>query len=99
MNSYKVQIMEVTAAVLYGGALAHYDVRIRGERECLAQLANFNGNPAYTPPRTIKLRKEGRHWVSTDADNSLADDLGYAVELKAKPLLEGRRRDGSHPAG
>lgn len=91
--------MEVTAAVLYDGALAHYEVRIQGERECFAQLSNYNGNPTHQPPHTINLRKEGRHWVSTDADLHLADDLGYAVELKAKPLIESRRRMGGHPAG
>lgn len=90
--------MEVTAAVLYGGALAHYEVQINGDRECYAQLSNYSGGPDHHPPHSIKLRKEGRHWVSTDADQNLSDDLGYAVELKAKPLIEGRRRHGSHPA-
>lgn len=90
--------MEVTAAVLYGGSLAHYDVQVENGRECYAQLSSFNGNPSQQPPRTIKLRKEGRHWVSNDVDNSLSDDLGYAVELKAKPILDDRRR-GGHPAG
>lgn len=90
--------MEVTAAVLYEGALAHYDVRVEGSGECVARLASFNGSPSQQPPPMITLRKEGRHWVSNGADSRLSDDLGYAVELKAKPLLEGRRRDGRHPA-
>jgi hypothetical protein len=29
----------------------------------------------------------------------LSDELGYAIELKAKPLLDGRKRSGGHPAG
>lgn len=91
--------MEVTAAVLYGGSLAHYDVRVENGGECYARLTSFKGNPSQQPPREIKLRKEGRHWVSNDVDNRLSDDLGYAVELKAKPILEGRRREGGHPAG
>ena len=91
--------MEVTAAVLYGGHLAHYDVQVESGRECVAQLSSFNGNPSQLPPSTIKLRKEGRHWVSSDVDHQLSDDLGYAVELKAKPILEERRRGGLHPAG
>ena len=90
--------MEVTAAVLYGGSLAHYDVRIENGRECRAQLFSYKGSPAQQPPQSITLRKEGRHWVSTNADNSLSDDLGYAVELKVKPILEERNRSG-HPAG
>ena len=90
--------MEVTAAVLYNGALAHYDVQLRDERECIAKLSSYNGNPLQTPPREIKIRKEGRHWVSSETGGPLADDIGYAVELKAKPLMEGRRRGGGHPA-
>jgi hypothetical protein len=90
--------MEVTAAVLYGGALAHYDVRVEKGGECYARLTSFRGSPSQNPPREIKLRKEGRHWVSSDVDNRLSDDLGYAVEMKVKPLLEGRRREGGHPA-
>lgn len=90
--------MEITAAVLYGGSLAHYDVEVEGGRECFARLSSYNGSPTEQPPHAIRLRKEGRHWVSDNADNGLSDDLGYAVELKAKPMLDGRRRDGSHPA-
>lgn len=90
--------MEVTAAVLYGGRLAHYEVQVQSGRECYAQLSSYNGAGPEQPPRTIKLRKEGRHWISNDVDNQLSDDLGYAVELKAKPILEGRRREGGHPA-
>ena len=91
--------MEVTAAVLYGGSLAHYDVRIENGRECRAQLSSYKGSPSHQPPQIITLRKEGRHWFSSNADNNLSDDLGYAVELKAKPILEERNRSGSHPAG
>lgn len=89
--------MEVTAAVLYGGSLAHYDVQVRSSGECFARLTSFRGDQA--PPRNITLKKEGRHWISKDVDGSLSDDLGYAVELKVKPILEGRRRGGGHPAG
>jgi hypothetical protein len=90
--------MEVTAAVLFGGALAHYEVKIGNEGECYAQLSNYKGSPSHTPPTTISLRKEGRHWVSDVADRLLADELGYAVELKVKPVLDSRKRDSGHPA-
>ncbi|HEU4470951.1 MAG TPA: hypothetical protein VFR58_07710 [Flavisolibacter sp.] len=91
--------MEVTAAVLYDGSLAHYDVRIDNRGECSARLSSFNGNGSQRPPQNIQLRKQGRHWVSQEVDNRMSDDLGYAVELKIKPILEGRRREGGHPAG
>ena len=89
--------MEVTAAVLYGGQLAHYNVSVSSERECVAQLSSYNGSPAHTPPQQITLHKEGRHWVSYDTEGALPDDLGYAVETKLKPLFDERKR-GGHPA-
>lgn len=90
--------MEVTAAVLYSGSLAHYDVRVESGNECYAQLSSYKGNTAQQPPQQIRLYKEGRHWVSSEGENQLSDDLGYAVELKVKPILDDRRR-GGHPAG
>lgn len=90
--------MEVTAAVLYGGSLAHYDVRVESGSECHAELSSYRGHPSQQPPQSIRLKKEGRHWTSPEVDEQLSDDLGYAVELKAKPIIEDRRR-GSHPAG
>lgn len=91
--------MEVTAVVLHGGALAEYEVEVRKDGVCNAQLANYKGQPDNAPPRNITLRKEGRHWVSDVSNHDLSDDLGYAVELKAKPILDARNRSGSHPAG
>ncbi|HZF66286.1 MAG TPA: hypothetical protein VEZ55_17475 [Chitinophagaceae bacterium] len=92
--------MEVTAAVLHEGALAHYEVEIGRDGTCLARLSDYNTRTGKTPPRQIVLRKEGRHWVGDGVDRDLSDDLGYAIEIKAKPLLEStRNRMGTHPAG
>ena len=91
--------MEVTAAVLHDGKLAHYDVRVENDGVCTARLAEYKGSPEHTPPERIVLTRRGRHWVSNVADTHLVDDLGYAVETKIKPLLDARKRDGGHPAG
>jgi hypothetical protein len=94
--------MEVTAAVLYDGALAHYDVNIEREGVCVAHLASYKGNNGQQPPQRLILRKEGRNWVSNDSNGHLAQDIGYAVELKVPReimLSAGRRRSNEHPAG
>lgn len=89
--------MEVTAVVLHDGALAHYEVSIGRDGTCQAHLSNYRGNPGHMPPQEIALRKEGRRWVGNVSDKMLANDLGYAIEIKAKPFLDQRRR-GGHPA-
>lgn len=91
--------MEVTAVVLYSGALATYEVEMDPSGKWVAQLSDYRGNTFNKPPEKVTLQKEGRHWVSFDADRGLADELGYAVEIKAKPLMDLRKREGGHPAG
>jgi hypothetical protein len=98
----KAVVMEVTAAVLYGGQLAHYDVSINRDGTCDARLTAFKGNAQSAPPERLTLRKEGRHWVSDVPDKDLPEDLGYAVEIKVPMDImasTGRRRDGANPAG
>ncbi len=90
--------MEVTAVVLHDGALAHYDVEIGRGGVCTAHLSSYRGDNNRQPPLRIVLRKEGRHWVGDISNDNLSQDLGYAVELKAKPLIEQRKREGGHPA-
>lgn len=90
--------MEVTAAVLHDGALAHYEVSIGRGGECMARLSQYKGSRQNMPPQMVNLHKEGRHWVGNISDQQLSDDLGYAIELKAKPLLEARKRSGGSPA-
>ncbi|HEX6335186.1 MAG TPA: hypothetical protein VFZ78_13225 [Flavisolibacter sp.] len=91
--------MEMTAVVLHEGALAHYEVSIGPAGECYAHLQRYNGRPENSPPRRLTLQKEGRHWVSDNNYNNLSDELGYAIELKAKPILESRKRGDGDPAG
>lgn len=91
--------MEMTAVVLHEGALAHYDVAIGEGGLCYAWLQKYNGKPENAPPQKLTLHKERRHWVADDNYKDLSDELGYAIELKAKPLLDIRNRNGDHPAG
>lgn len=91
--------MEVTAVVLHDGALAHYDVDIDTSGVCYAKLSAYKGSPDHTPPQYLTLKKEGRHWVGDSRDRELSDELGYAIEIKAKPLIDERRRGDTHPAG
>ncbi len=74
--------MEVTAVVLYSGALAHYDVSIENCGVCTARLTNYKGSPQQAPPLHVTLMKEGRQWVSNEADRNLSEDIGYDVETK-----------------
>jgi len=91
--------MEMTAVVLHEGALAHYDVAIGEDGRCFAYLQKYNGRSENAPPRRLVLHKERRRWVADERYSDLSDELGYAIELKAKPILEGRNRYGGHPAG
>lgn len=97
--------MEMTAVVLHEGALAHYEVAIGDDGRCYARLQKYNGRTENAPPNRLVLHKERKRWVSNDTQahdqrhQDLSDELGYAIELKAKPILEERKRSGEHPAG
>jgi len=89
--------MEVTAVVLHDGALAEYEVEVGKDGVCNARLSSYNGHPEHTPPQNVRLQKEGRHWIGDTNNRNFADELGYAVEIKAKPLLELRNRSFERP--
>lgn len=91
--------MEMTAVVLHEGALAHYEVEIGSDGQCYAHLQRYSGRTENAPPQRLTLHKERRRWVADERYKDLSDELGYAIEQKAKPLLEGRNRSGGHPAG
>ena len=91
--------MDMTAVVLHEGALAHYEVEVGEDGRCYARLQKYNGSHENAPPQRLTLHKERRRWIADDRYRDLSDELGYAIELKAKPILEGRLRSGGHPAG
>ena len=92
--------MEVTAVVIYKGALAYYNVSEQRGEAFNAHLVKYNGEEDH-PPRYILLKKEGRHWTGDINNKELLDDLGYAAEIEVKRCAEDfnhRKRDGNHPS-
>jgi hypothetical protein len=74
--------MEVTAVVLYKGALAYYTVSKRSEESYVAHLLMYNGDDQNNPPRLISFEKSGRHCTGDIEDQNLMDDICYAVKEK-----------------
>ena len=96
----EVVFMEVTAVVIYKGALAYYNVLKQREDAYNAYLVKYNGQQD-NPPQRIALKKEGRHWTGDINNTDLVDDLGYAAEMEVKRKNEDfgfRKRDGRHPS-
>ncbi|MES2882711.1 MAG: hypothetical protein V4676_11220 [Bacteroidota bacterium] len=91
--------MEMTAVVLHRGALAHYEVAIADNGLCYAYLQKYSGSTEDLPPRQLTLHKERRRWVADARYKDLSDELGYAIEMKARPILQDRNRESQHPAG
>ena len=99
LKTTKHSEMEMTAVVLHRGALAHYEVAIAANGLCYANLQKYNGSIENLPPLQLTLHKERRRWVADERFKDLSDELGYAIEMKAKPLIHLRNRNNEHPAG
>lgn len=76
------EVMQMTAVVLYRGALAHYTVTQRGENRFVANLYAYKGDPANSPPRQLSLEKRGRHCTGSVENEELLDELYYAAREK-----------------
>ena len=53
------------------------------------------------PPSQVTLIKQGRQWVSNEADRDLSEDIGYAVEIKVPKEVVStvmRRRESGEPS-
>ena len=72
--------MDVTAVILYKGALARYTVSGQGSKGFSAHLLNYSGDPACCPPADVQLEKQGRHFVGTTRDEELMEDIFYAAK-------------------
>jgi hypothetical protein len=72
--------MEVIAAVLYRGSLAHYSVAQRETDRFVAQLLTYSGDPTSLPPKLISLEKIGRHCVGNVIEVRLMDDIYNAAK-------------------
>ena len=80
-------LMDVTAVILYKGALACYTVAEQGSKGFVAHLLTYNGDPASSPPSDVQLEKQGRHFVGSTKEEELMEDLFYAA------------REGLHKSG
>ncbi len=78
--------MEVTAAVLYKGALAHYTVTPGADGTFEAGLLKYSGGEATIPPLRLVFRKEGRHCTGNSQEQELMDDLYEAVKMQQDPM-------------
>jgi hypothetical protein len=71
--------MEVTAIVIYKGALAHYHVAMHEEGRHVARLLLYSGEEQNQPPPTVTFHKNGRHCEGS-VEQDLMDDLCDAVK-------------------
>ena len=74
--------MEVTVAVLYRQALAHYSVTMEEKGDYEASLLKYNGGPCAGPPRQLWFKKQGRHCTGNEPEQELMDDLYWGVLLR-----------------
>jgi hypothetical protein len=76
--------MDVTAVVLYQGALAYYTVSRQGDGTYVARLLSYGGAQQSEPPQTIHFWSDGRHCNGSIENEELMDDLWLAVKEKLK---------------
>ena len=76
--------MDVTAVVLYHGALAYYTVSRQGDGTYVAHLLSYGGGQQSEPPKTIHLWNNGRHCNCSIENQELMDDIWLAVKDKFK---------------
>ncbi|MER3463553.1 MAG: hypothetical protein C4329_03160 [Chitinophagaceae bacterium] len=76
--------MDVTAVVLYQGALAYYTVSRQGDGKYVAHLLNYSKGQELEPPQTIHFWNNGRHCSGNIEDDNLMDEIWLAVKDKFK---------------
>ena len=81
--------MEITAVVLYQGALAYYTVSRQGDGTYVARLLSYCGAQGSEPPPTIHFWSDGRHCDGSIEDGELMDDLWLAVKEKIREIQVG----------
>ena len=80
--------MERTITIFHEGAMAYYNVTREPQGAFRARLLTYNGNECNRPPQKLYLQKDGNRWTHDDnVDRSLADELGYVIELQ-KTMFE-----------
>jgi hypothetical protein len=74
--------MDLTAVVLFKGALAHYTVTLKSDGTYVADLLKYCGHKPDEPPATISFKKLGRHCDGNTEEQELMDDIYDAVQSK-----------------
>lgn len=87
--------MEVTAVVLYKGALVHYTVTKQSDQEYVGRLLKYKGTPENEPPQVIHFQKDGRHCTGDTVEQDLMDDLYNTVQYQMKGIFP--NLNGSNP--
>lgn len=78
--------MEVTAVILYKGALAHYTVEKSNGLFYSAHLIRYGGQACDKPPKHLHFIEEGRHCSGNSNNQDLMDDLCYTAKQQMDGL-------------
>ncbi|ANE50920.1 hypothetical protein SY85_10810 [Flavisolibacter tropicus] len=79
--SYSVNAsMEISAVVMYKGALAYYIVDKGSGQLYKAHLTRYGGAPINEPPSHLQFIEEGRHCFGNTNNQELMDELCYTVK-------------------
>jgi hypothetical protein len=72
--------MEMSAAVEFRGALAHFRIRKDNAGIYFAHLLRYEGNPFESPPEEITILRGVRQWTGSCNDDLLLSRLGKIID-------------------
>jgi hypothetical protein len=68
------------AIVRVGDSLVHYKVSPEGRGIYQATLVRYEGCPTEEPPKTFLLVKSFRHWIGSDVNIALLNEVGNVID-------------------